>query len=651
MAPTLTDRIRSELARRELLRREALDDFGAYCRLAIEAGQVPGCARVEWGWHLDAFCLHTQLQLEGWIVAYGPPRKSLTWPAWATKHARMIARQRALWEQEWPVEVGEGEEPRTERATWEDGRPEPWLRYVYVQNSLDNLPPGTMKSSLACVLANTWMWLHVPRCVFGAVSGVDVNVTRDSNATRDIVRGAWYRQLFQITWTTYDLDEKGEVVSRQPAAIKVRPDADAVSDWATSAGGRRYSRTWNRGISGLHVDFLLGDDPDDAERVSGEAARVGAQNKWTNAMETRVNDEHRSCRKIMQQVVHAEGMSAYLLSIARWSPRNIKGWARLCIPAEYGMGPAGEPERTPYGWKDPRTEPGQTMHPRLSPGVLADKKLKLPGYEGQFNQNPDRQGTGIFAASYARFFVLEGMSVPTRRRPLGCIQREEMPPRIVSLDELTRITLSIDAANSLKANTKPGAKVSAVGLGVAGCLDDDRFILDDRTRVLGADDTYLAVFEILAVWQIETIIVELKAMGVSVIAAIEGAIRRGWYIGADDRQVPLLGPDGNPVRAEVIGYNPGGEDKIQRAHGMLPDWKRGLYHFLDGADWLYPRADAQRRTVDDGMIGEVCKFPGARRNDRVDWLSQFSAHRRDDTDVGGDWGALGKLALVGSQRR
>jgi hypothetical protein len=48
-------------------------------------------------------------------------------------------------------------------ATWEDGKPRPWERYVLVQNELDNLPPGTLKSTIAMVCANAWIWLHGSR--------------------------------------------------------------------------------------------------------------------------------------------------------------------------------------------------------------------------------------------------------------------------------------------------------------------------------------------------------------------------------------------------------------------------------------------------------------------------------------------------------
>jgi len=610
---------RAKLARRWL---------SQFVRQAIDAGVVHGIRRVEWGPHLEAVCLHTQLQLEGWLVAHGPDRDSDEWTEWASRHAAMLERQRAAW-----MRTG---------ATWEDSQPEPWLRYVLVQNQLYNLPPSTLKSTIVMICACAWIWLHAPTFIFGASSGVDANVSRDSNATRDIIRSQWYRETFQLSWDTYDLKDPNLAESNEEVEIKLRPDADSVSDWATTAGGRRYSRTWHRGFTGLHVDGLFGDDPDDADRVHSESTRLATQNKWTNAMETRVNDEHRSIRLVMQQVVHAEGMSAYLLSIARWSPQNPKGWSQLCIAAEFGFGPPDAPTETPFGWRDWRTQKGDTMHPRLSAGVLADKRLKMPGYEGQFNQNADRHTDGIFQRRHARFFVLEGTNIAVlRRRPDSCPPRIDDPPVVVRLSDLDRITLSVDAANSL--DPKPGAKVSAVGLIVGACRGEERYVLDDRTRVLGVSGTYQAVFELIATWALDRILVEMKALGAGVVRELQLAIRRGWYINDQDEQVALLGPDGKPPRCEVETYSPGTDTKVQRAHGMLPSWQRGLLFMLDGAHWLYPQVDDNRKTLDEGFIGEVCSFPGSRRNDRVDALSQFVAHHSEEQDPVDRWRAMARM--------
>lgn len=629
---------RQELARRELeARREAARIelarrmLSAFAQQAIAAGVVDGISRVEWGPHLDAVCWHTQLQLEGWLVANGPDRDSDEWPAWAAERAEMIERQRQHWE-------------RT-GAVWEDGEPEPWLRYVLVQNQIYNLPPGTLKSTLVMVIANAWVWLWEPKFSFRAFSGVEANVGRDSRATRDLVRSSWYRERFAIAWATEDADaaELTEVPS-----IDIRRDADAVEAWTTTAGGKRVSSTITSSVTGGHFAGLYIDDPDDADKVWSEPERIRPQNRYSRAIENRVLNENHSIRLVMQQRTHPEDFTAYLLTILRWSPQSPKGWAWMCIPAEFGRGPDGVPAETPYGWRDWRTEVGQTIHRLLSPGVLAHKRITLPTYEWQYNLNPKRVADGIFARRHARFFVWEGTSIETlRKRPIGCPDRAEQPPIVVRRDELQQMTLSVDAANSL--DPKPGAKVSAVGLIVGASRGEDRFVLDDRTRVLGVEGTYLAVYELLAAWAIERVLVELKALGAGVIAELTAAIRRGWYMHPkEDRKVELLGPDGKRVRCEVEPYQPGKESKPQRAHGGLPAWQAGQIFLLDGAHWLYPVTDDSRKTVDDGFIGEWCGFgAGAAKSDRVDAVSQFLARYRGAGDPREKWRAMAKLAAVG----
>lgn len=626
-----------EAAREELLRREAAEELerreaaaasacaslAEFFRQAVAAGTVAGIRRLEWGPHLDFYCLSIQLQLESWLVAYGPERDSAEWTAWADRRAEMIGRQREAWE-------------RTS-ATWEDAAPEPWLRYVLAQNQVDNLPPTSLKSTIAMVIANAWIWLHAPRFSFVAASGVEANVDRDSNATRDLVRSAWYRETFSISWSTYNVE----------IPIDVRKESDAVRLWATTAGGKRDSRTINSGWIGAHGDCLYVDDPDDPDKVFNEADRLKPQNRFTRAMENRTNDDNRSIRRVLQQATHIEDFTAYLLSLARWSPQNPKGWHYNCVPAEYGHGPDDAPAETPYGQRDWRTTKGDTMSARLSPGVLADHKLKRPEYEALYNQNRKRRIGGIFAPRYARFFIWEHqVGQWLRPRPDVCVSREESPPVVVKPSQLRNLTLSIDAANSL--DPAPGAKVSAVGLTVNACRGEERLVLDDATRVLGVHGTYRAIFQLAARWSLDRILVEEKALGAGVLAEIMLAIRRGWYMDSEtDDRVELLGPDGRRLRCEVEPYKPGKEDKVQRAHGMLPAWQQRLWLLHDGADWLYPKIDESRKTLDEGWIGEVCSFPGSRRSDRVDSESQFSARYRATSDPKADLQAMRRLALVG----
>jgi hypothetical protein len=215
--------------------------------------------------------------------------------------------------------------------------------------------------------------------------------------------------------------------------------------------------------------------------------------------------------------------------------------------------------------------------------VLADKRDKLPDYEGQYNCNPDRRAAGILERRFARFWVLPDEFVDQlRKRPAECPSRSEQPPVVIKLDQLSQIMLNVDAANSL--DPRPDGKVSAVGLMVTARRGDETYVLDDHTKVLGISGTYRAIYPILGLWMLDRVLVEKKALGPSVIAELEIAIRRGWYVDHEtDKQVPLVGPDGE-ARARgrrAVRSRQGQQaharerrrDALAAGHGLLPRWR------------------------------------------------------------------------------
>jgi hypothetical protein len=170
-------------------------------------------------------------------------------------------------------------------------------------------------------------------------------------------------------------------------------------------------------------------------------------------------------------------------------------------------------------------------------------------------------------------------------------------------------------------------------------MGTDVFVLDDRTLVTDVSGTYKAIFAAMAVWQLDEILVELKAAGASVVSELRIAIRRGWYMDPDtDERIMLVGPDGKPARPEIHVTNPR-EGKPARNQGLVLPWQSGQIFLLDGAPWLYPHADVNRRVVDEGFIGEVCSWPKSRRGDRMDSLSQYVARHRAVAPARGAGGA------------
>jgi hypothetical protein len=254
---------------------------------------------------------------------------------------------------------------------------------------------------------------------------------------------------------------------------------------------------------------------------------------------------------------------------------------------------------------DPRTKKGETMH-RASRPACSRQAHKLPGYEGQYNQQPDRQAAGIFERRFARFFVFEGENSALRRRPNGC------PDTRASSHPSSSSSSELDADHAQRRRREqPRSEAGREGVAgrsdVGGCRGEETYVLDDHTKVLGISATYRAIFELIALWMLERVLVEKKAMGPSVIAELERAIRRGWYLDPDtDERIELLGPDGKRVRPVIERSTRARTASPARARHasrrgsrgyLLP--RRRVVATRTGRRSI-PQVDANRKTVDEG---------------------------------------------------
>ena len=564
-------------------------DLAEFFRQAVASGNVHGLHKIQWGPHIDATCFHVQMMLEGWLVTQGC----------ATDE--MVQRQRSFW------------------ILWyghdsDEVRAETWLAEPLVQNMIENICPSTLKSTIAMVIANAWVWLHAPWFQFGASSWNDKNVKRDSNATKDLVKSEWYRTTYEVPWY-------------------IRGDQDAVELWTNTAGGFRMSSPIRSGFTGQHVHGMFIDDADDADGVWQESNRETVHSKFSNAMENRTVDEITCIRFVLQQRVHIEDLTGYLLSIKRWSPTNRKGWAWFVMPLRYGRGPKDAPKMTPFGWSDWRSETDEVMHPqRFTLAVILDKMTSLQefGFAAQYDQNPQVESGGMFDRSKAQWWRFDDEDESKMRpRPRGCADRKERPPLVLKRnrygrpDGLDDILISVDA-------TFGSTKVTAsnVGLTVFGKWQERLLWLDDRSRKMGVQEQYDRILECVCDWApcARVIIIELKALGEAVVNELQKALAAGEYNG---RKLRCL--DGTSPRIVIDGITVGAEaGKIVRARGAAPSWNAGLVYMHDGAAWVFPKTDDSGKTLDDGAFNEVVLFPFGKKMDRVDTFSQAVSYWRDN---------------------
>ena len=196
------------------------------------------------------------------------------------------------------------------------------------QNLLINVPPGSTKSILACVMWPAWKWARDPawRGIFASYG--NRLAKRDSRRCRTIVRSPLYRRLFRPGW-------------------EMLGDANAVEFYENSATGWRMATTTGAGSTGHRGDATIVDDPHKASEVDSEVKRQAVKDWYFEEFWNRLNDLDRGRRLIIMQRLHEDDLAGAALDRrGLWAPDNPGGWAHLMIPAEF------EPERsrpTPIG--------------------------------------------------------------------------------------------------------------------------------------------------------------------------------------------------------------------------------------------------------------------------------------------------------------
>ncbi len=521
---------------------------------------------LEWSWHLDAICTNVQGQLMDWLAAKRQPGQQYHYDA--------------------------------ETLAWLESK-RPAGSRVREQNARYHFPPGTLKSRIISVYAPSWMWLWWPKWSVLCLSANDDVAKRDASFMRDIVKSDWYRTSFRPPW-------------------ELRGDIDAKGKFQNTAGGFRVSRKLVSKITGGRADAWIIDDPDDAYEVYSEASRRETQGKFDNAIYNRLNDPRISLRMLMQQHVHPDDLGFH------WSRKGRQ--MVVSVPMSYDPKIDDKTPYTPDGY-DPRTEKGQTLQPeRFTDEYLAEEKDRLgsAGYALQYDQTGDLFKAGPIDRGWFRFCRLPGQPEQIWTRPAGTHRgpsvelkrKKETHRKHISDLELDWMLVSVDATFG-----EVNDQASQVGLLVIGGKGADRFVLDDRSKVMTFPQMLDAIvtFEdpearkgkivggIVHDWpQAKRVLIEKKANGAAIIQTLHSKI------------------------AGLIPYTLPGGGKVARARAMAPAIESGNVYVLEGMPWVKDFLDEQ------GM------FPNARYDDRVDALSQAMEYAGSSLDMVSKWEAAVK---------
>lgn len=253
-----------------------------------------------------------------------------------------------------------------------------------IRRLLINVPPGTMKSTIACVLWPAWLWARDPklRLLFSSYS--EAFTKRDARKAKALLQSAWYRARFPH--------------------VRLAAAPDTALEYHTTAGGERHGASTNSGVTGKHVHGILEDDPLKIQDAHSARAREEAWTYHSQALGFRLLPEQ-GWRVVVMQRLHEDDPSGRILA-AQANDATGERYEHLCLPMEY------EPARrciTSLGVADPREDPGELLWPARMGREFVDEKKGPTGigeyaWAGQGQQRPAPAAGGLVKRAKLRYF-------------------------------------------------------------------------------------------------------------------------------------------------------------------------------------------------------------------------------------------------------
>lgn len=431
----------------------------------------------------------------------------------------------------------------------------------WIQKLCINVPPGTSKSTLCCIMWPCWEWIKHPerRWIFASYSLS--NVHRDARKSVELLQSQWFRDR----WGTI-----------------LKQDKQAAGRVETKAKGFRFGCSVRGQSTGEHAKIRVVDDPiKPLDALGGsQASPVRLEeciNWYDSTLGNRATDDKPQDVLIMQRL-HENDLAGHVL--------EDKSVVHLRLPMRYEAEhpcityfkrtlPDGSVEdRTGGDW---RSQEGELLCPQRWDADAVkerERKLRTPqAIAAQEQQRPVPKGGLVVKKSWFRFWHPDGKG-KTDPNGYPCL---ELP--------IDRAGIKFQSWDLAFKDSDGSSRVSGGVFWTVGpyiyCVDDDTSIKDFITSC--AD-----VLAMSGRWPSATTkLVEDKANG----PALENTLSQ------QVNGIELINPQGS---------------KAARFFAVVPIIKSGHY--------VLPHPDLFEWVNEH--LKELCGFPFYRYNDRVDVVSQ-----------------------------
>lgn len=338
------------------------------------------------------------------------------------------------------------------------------LERVYrgeLRNVVINIPPSCMKSMLVAVFWPVWCWMQDPGLAFFGTS-YDVRLSfRDARKSLALIQSDWFRERW------------GDLV-----AVDLRA---GVGEHETEGGGFRLSTSVNRAGTGRHPDIMIIDDPIKGQEASSAAALEAVENYWNGTLRSRQANPRTIRRVCIMQRLAVRDLAGVL--------RDEGDWHFVVLPMRYEPGPDAYPD-------DPRRTKGELLWPERLGEEQVQQLERMPPRDraAQLQQRPVPEGGAIIKDEWIKWYE----------------------PR-----DTPRFHQTIQSWDLAFKATQESDFVAGQVWGVKG---SDYYLIDGILERLDFVASLKAIVAMVARFPGSSVLIEDKANGPAVMAALEGVV-------------------------------------------------------------------------------------------------------------------------------
>lgn len=238
-----------------------------------------------------------------------------------------------------------------------------------------NLPPRSLKSVTISVAWVAFLLARNPALKIIVVSNTEELARRHATNFRRLVSAPWFRTI--------------------ATGFELAPDGNRLLEQKTTLNGYRYAASVGSGITGQGADIIIIDDPNKSQDASSEIKRNAVNEYYGGTLYSRLSNKTEGVIVLVQQRLHANDLSGFLLESGAWTHVNVP--IQAMEDARYDLG-NGRTYLRPAG---------QILQPeRNSPEVIEEMRATMGSFnfEAQYQQNPVPRDGQIIKRSWLRYY-------------------------------------------------------------------------------------------------------------------------------------------------------------------------------------------------------------------------------------------------------